>query len=86
MFKGQRSKCQKLQITSSVIVTDIPIKTQQFPASSFWVACYRFFAAVTLILGPWPWTYDLETKRDLDILKMCLQTENEVARSNHSNL
>jgi len=25
----------KLRITSSVIVTDIPIKTQQYPTSSF---------------------------------------------------
>jgi len=37
MSKGQRSmsKCQKLRITPSVIITDIPIKPQQFPASSF---------------------------------------------------
>jgi len=32
---GQRSKCQKLKIPSSVIVTDIPIMLQQFPASNF---------------------------------------------------
>jgi len=30
-----RSKCQKLRITSSIIVTDIPIKPQQFPTRSF---------------------------------------------------
>jgi len=30
-----RSKRQKLRITSSVIVTDIPIKPQQFHATSF---------------------------------------------------
>jgi len=28
-------KCQKLRVTSSVIVTNIPIKPQQFPTSSF---------------------------------------------------
>jgi len=37
------------------------------------------FAAIILTC-----THDLETERDLDIPKMCLQTENEVARSNHS--
>jgi len=30
-----RSKCQKLRIILSVIVTDIPIKPQQFPTNSF---------------------------------------------------
>jgi len=50
-----RSKCQKLQITLSIFVTDILIKPQQFLASSFWVAHYRFFTAVILILEPWPW-------------------------------
>jgi len=36
MSKGQRSrsKCQKLQITLSVIVTDIQIKPRQFLACS----------------------------------------------------
>jgi len=66
-------KMSKLRITSSVIVTDIPIK----PAGSFWVACYRCsdldLKAVTLKLNC-----------DLDVLKMCLETENEVARSSHS--
>jgi len=35
MCQGQksRSKRQKLRITSSVIVTDIPIKPQQFPTT-----------------------------------------------------
>jgi len=66
-----RSKCQKLRITSSVIVTDIPIKPHQFPTSSFWVARYRFFAAATLTL---------KLNLDLDILKMYLETENKFAR------
>jgi len=37
MSQGQRSRstCQKLLITSSIIVTDIPIKPQQFPISGF---------------------------------------------------
>jgi len=35
-------------------------------------------------LDLWPMT--LKLNRDLDILKMCLQTENEVARSTHSKL
>jgi len=50
--RRSRSKCQKLPITSSVIVTDIPIKPQQFPTSSFDVACYLSFAAVTLTFDP----------------------------------
>jgi len=66
-----RSKCQRLWITSSVIVTDIPIKPQQFPASSFWVACYSFFAAVTLTFGQWPWNWTVTY-------------ENKVARLSHS--
>jgi len=33
--KKSRSKCQKLRITSGDIVTDIPIKPQQFQTSSF---------------------------------------------------
>jgi len=57
MSQGQRSKHQKLWITSSVIVTDIPIKPQQFPTSSYWVARYSF-----RLPRPWPWTHDLETK------------------------
>jgi len=39
-----------LQISLSVIVTDIPIKPQQFPTSSFSDARYSFIAAVTLTL------------------------------------
>jgi len=78
MSQGQRSrsKCQKLRITSSVVVTYIPIKPQQFPDSSFWVACYRFFAAVTFTWNPRPWTHDLETEpwlrnsEDVSKLKM----------------
>jgi len=45
-------KMSKLLITLSLIVTDIPIKPQQFPTSRFAVACCRFFAAVTLTLDP----------------------------------
>jgi len=73
--KGQkwRSKCQKLRITSSVIVTNILIKTQQFAASSFWIARYRYLAAVTLTMN-----------HDLDILKMYLCTENKVAKASNS--
>jgi len=50
MFQGQRSrsKCQNVWITSSIAVTEIPIKPQQFPTSRFWVAHYRFFIAMTL--------------------------------------
>jgi len=52
-----RSKCQKLWITSSVIVTDIPIKPQNFRPVVFELHA----AAFSL---PWscPWTYDLKTK------------------------
>jgi len=83
MFQGQRSnlKCQKLRNTSSVIVTDISIKPQQFPTSSFWVAHYHFCAAVTLTLDP---SMTLKLNRDLDILKLYIHTENEVARYSHS--
>jgi len=56
----------------SVIVIDTPINPQQFLASSFCVACFCY-------CDP-----DLETEPDLDIVEMCLQTENEVARSSHS--
>jgi len=83
MSQCQRSgsKCQKLRITSIVIVTDIPIKPHQFPTSSFWVARHSFFAVVTLTLDPRPWNCT-----SLDILKMYLHTENEVARLSHSSL
>jgi len=70
--------CQKLRVTSSIIVTDIPIKSKQFPTSSFRVALYYFFTSVTLTL---------DHKRencDLDILKRYLQTENEDDWSSHS--
>jgi len=52
-----RSKCQKLRHTLSVIETDIPIKPQQLPTSSFCHQCYRCIAAMstTLILDSWPW-------------------------------
>jgi len=36
--RRSRSECQELQITSSIIITDILIKLQQFPTSSFSVA------------------------------------------------
>jgi len=52
-----RSNSQKLRISSSVIVTYIPIESRQFPASSFWLARYLFFAAMTLALFPWPWNW-----------------------------
>jgi len=61
-------------MTSSVIVTDIPIKPRQLLTSSFRVAYYSF-----LLLWPWPKTHDLELNRDLDILKLYLRAENEVA-------
>jgi len=49
MSEGQksRSECQKLQITSSIIAADIPVKPQEFPTSSFLVARYQFSL-------PWP--------------------------------
>jgi len=52
MSQGQRSKskCRKLRMSLSGIVTAIPIKPQQFLASSLWVARYRFFAGVTLTM------------------------------------
>jgi len=61
MSQGQRSrsKCQKLQIASSVIVTYILINPQQYQISSFWVARYHFLAVVTLILDPWPWNWTM---------------------------
>jgi len=42
----------------------------------------RFFAVVTLILT----TVTLKLEGDLDVLKMYLYTENEVARLRHSKL
>jgi len=75
MSQGQRSKCQRLRITSSIIVADIPIKPQQFPTGSLWV-----FHLCDLDLRP----MTLKLNRDLDIPKLYLQTENEVARSSHS--
>jgi len=82
MFQDQRlrSKCQKLRITSSVMVTDIPIKPKQFPTGSFWVAHYRFFRCRDFDLGP----MTLKLNHDLDILKMYLRTENQVSRWSHS--
>jgi len=35
MPQGQRSKCKMLKMTLSIIVTDIPTKTHQFPTGSF---------------------------------------------------
>jgi len=67
MCQDQRSKCQKLQITSSVIITDILMKLQQFLTNNLWVACYRFFTAVTLT-----WTHDIETEMCVSIPKMKL--------------
>jgi len=41
-------KAQKLKITSNIyIYIYIPIKPQQFPTSSFWVAHHNFFAHVS---------------------------------------
>jgi len=77
--QSSSSNCQKLLITSSVIVTDIPIKPQQFPTNSFRAACYRFFRSHDLDLGP----MTLTLERDLDILQMHFQTEKEVARLSH---
>jgi len=69
-----RSKCPKLRITSSVSVTDILIKPQQFPTSRFSVARYR--CCCDLDLGP----MTLKLNYNLDILKMSHHTKNEVAR------
>jgi len=79
IYRGQRSKstCQKLWIISSVIVTDIPIKPQQFPTGRFWVACCT-------LQWPWPDPWPWELNRRLDILDVYLHTENEVARWSHS--
>jgi len=55
--------------------TDIPIKPRQFQASSFWVACFCYFAACRdLDFRP------MTLKLALDIPKAYLHTENEVAR------
>jgi len=56
---SQGQNVKKLRITSSVVVTDIPIKPQQFPTSSFKVARYGFGTAVTLTLDPWPWNWTM---------------------------
>jgi len=73
MSEGQRSRsrCQKHQITLSVIVTDIPIKPQQFLRCTLpLVRCRDLdLEYVTLKLN-----------HELDILKMYLHPENEVAR------
>jgi len=61
----------------SIIVTDIPLKPHQFLASSFWAACY--LCCSDLDLGP----MTLSLNRELDILKMCLRTDSEVATSSH---
>jgi len=56
-------------------------KTQPFPTSIFWVAGYRIFAAVTLILEPWPWNWTVTWWFWKHVF---VQTKNEVAISNHS--
>jgi len=40
---------------TGVILTHIPIKSQQFTTSSFWDSCYLCFAAMTFTLDLWPW-------------------------------
>jgi len=76
-------KCRKLQMTSSVIVTHIPIplKSRQYQISSFWVARYHFYCC-DLDLGP----VTLKRKCGLDILTMFLHTKNEVARWSYSTV
>jgi len=63
----------KASITSSVIVTDIPIKPQQFPTG----CTLSLFRCRGLDLGPM--TLKLNHGH-LDISKMYLRNEKEVAR------
>jgi len=82
MSEGQRSrsKCQKLRITSSVIVTDIPII-----ASSFRPVVFELHASAFTLPWPWPRNQDLKTiSHDLNILNKYHHTKNEVASSSHS--
>jgi len=67
MSQGQRSrsKCQKLRIISSIIVTDIPIKPQQW----FLSCTLPLFRLRDLDLG----AMTLKLNRDLYILKMYFQ-------------
>jgi len=47
-------------------------KLQQLSSSCFRVACYRFFAAVTLTLDPWPWNWTYTFWRPIFTPKMKL--------------
>jgi len=75
MSEGQNVK--KLRITSSIIVTDILIKPQQFLTCTLVLSCMLpVFCCRDLDLGP----MTSKLNRDLDILKTYLHPENEVAR------
>jgi len=75
-----RSKYQKLRITSSIIITNM---TDQAPA----ISDQEFFSCMLALfryrdLGP----MTVKLNCELDILKIYLQTENEVPRSTHCKL
>jgi len=65
----------KIQTTPSIIVTHIPIKSQQFPTGSSGAARYHFFTAVYHDLDLGAMTSNFELLGALDILKMYLHTK-----------
>jgi len=75
MSQGQG---QKILITSSIVLIDIPIKPQQFSTSS--LSCMQpLFRCHDLDLAP----MTLKLNHNSDIPKMHLHVENEVPRPSH---